>query len=380
MSERNSEKGPMRSAQYHDFEVSICGFSGTGKTTLCTRLIEQLRVQYKVGFVKSDAHSFQMDKAGKDTARAWEAGAESVSIFDQRHFAMLRKGSWDMIHRRTAYENDDFVLVEGRKQSVIAKLVMLGGDQDILKAYPAGELEPVLGYIGTDHTPPPGLLRPYFQRDSVTEIGQFIVSYFQQRSPERPLHGLVLSGGESRRMQKDKALIEINGQTQLMRATGLLREKLDQVYISTRPGQRSARETSDTEIIEDRLLNFGPVGGIISALLAKPNAAFLVVACDLPLLSGPVIENLIQHRDAMKFATGFLSSRDGLPEPLCAIYEPRILPRLLAFIGMGYVCPRKVLLNSACRLLPAPQADALFNMNFPSDLQAALKLNETRGL
>ena len=47
-----------------------------------------------------------------------------------------------------------------------------------------------------------------------------------------------------------------------------------------------------------------------------------MLACDLPLLDAATLEHLLRARDPRRAATAYRSSHDGLPEPLCAIYEP----------------------------------------------------------
>ncbi len=107
------------------------------------------------------------------------------------------------------------------------------------------------------------------------------------------------------------------------------------------------------------------MSGILSALRAHPGHAFLVVACDLPFLDAPTLNALVLARNPDQLATAFTGSQNGLPEPLCAIYEPASYPRMLDFLGRGITCPRKVLLNSPAHLLAPPDIRALINANDP---------------
>jgi molybdopterin-guanine dinucleotide biosynthesis protein A len=114
----------------------------------------------------------------------------------------------------------------------------------------------------------------------------------------------------------------------------------------------------------------GPAGGITAALLAHPQVAWLVVACDLPLLTPATLHDLIGRRDPQRLATAYRSSHDGLPEPLCAIWEPAAREPLLAYLQARAAagkksCPRKFLIDSDIRLLELPQGDALDNVNTP---------------
>jgi molybdopterin-guanine dinucleotide biosynthesis protein A len=115
----------------------------------------------------------------------------------------------------------------------------------------------------------------------------------------------------------------------------------------------------------------GPAVGILSALRAHPGAAWLVLACDLPFLTAGVLAVLIAGRNSARPATAFQSSGDGLPEPLCAIYEPAFLPVLEAFLAGGLKCPRKMLIKLDLPLLRLPDPGALDNVNEPGEFAEA---------
>ena len=122
-------------------------------------------------------------------------------------------------------------------------------------------------------------------------------------------------------------------------------------------------------IIFDNFIGLGPFGAIASAFRENPNSAWLVVACDLPLLDKDALDFLIQHRDPSKVATAFNSPDNEFPEPLITIWEPRSYPILLSFLSQGYSCPRKVLINSDVALVDAPDPRVLTNVNSPEDME-----------
>ena len=108
------------------------------------------------------------------------------------------------------------------------------------------------------------------------------------------------------------------------------------------------------------------------ALDSAPDCAWLVVACDLPLLDEATIAFLVDHRDPMCQATAFRSSGDGMPEPLCTIYEPSAFNHFLGLIDKGISCPRKALQNSNTKLFDPPFFRALDNANTPQEAQQLL--------
>jgi molybdopterin-guanine dinucleotide biosynthesis protein A len=188
-----------------------------------------------------------------------------------------------------------------------------------------------------------------------------------------PLFGLVLAGGRSQRMQRDKAALEYRpGESQLDAAMNLLGDRVGQCFVSLRADQRDDDTRSGYRHIVDRGDVQGPIAGIAAALAAHPDSAWLVLACDLPFLDTQTLDVLIGARDRDADATAFKSTHDGLPEPLCAIYEPRALAGIDAHIGAGRNCPRKFLINAKTRLLTQPNPRALDNVNTVAEYGAAM--------
>ena len=183
-----------------------------------------------------------------------------------------------------------------------------------------------------------------------------------------PIYGLLLSGGASRRMQRDKAQLAYAGQPQLMRAWRLLEAVTKQAFVSVRVEQRDDPLRAGLPQIVDRYEAIGPAAGILSAQEAHPGVTWLVIACDLPLLDETTLHALIAGRDAEGDATAFSSRFDGLPEPLCALWEPSSHARLKQRADNGSYCPRKALILSRTKLLPAP-GEALDNINTPEEFE-----------
>jgi molybdopterin-guanine dinucleotide biosynthesis protein A len=189
-----------------------------------------------------------------------------------------------------------------------------------------------------------------------------------------PLLGLVLAGGRSTRMQRDKATIEYaTGVTQLDAAMRLLDGRVERAYVSVRADQAGDAGRAKYPRIVDRGDVEGPIAGIYAALTAHPESAWLVLACDLPFLDARTLDFLIAARDPARAATAFRSSHDGLPEPLCAIYEPGALEGVRAHIAAGRNCPRKFLINADTRLLDQPRPRALDNVNTLAEYGQAME-------
>jgi molybdopterin-guanine dinucleotide biosynthesis protein A len=187
---------------------------------------------------------------------------------------------------------------------------------------------------------------------------------------DAPLYGLVLAGGRSSRMGRDKAALRYEGQTQLERAMALLSAHVARAYVSVRPDQKTDALRARFAQIEDRASDIGPMAGLLAAQAVHPEAAWLVLACDLPLLDEPTLRRLIGARATAALATAYRSSHDGLPEPLCAIYEPRSRAALSDYVAQGKHCPRKFLLHAGAHLIDEPNPRALDNINTPEEYGA----------
>jgi molybdenum cofactor guanylyltransferase len=187
-----------------------------------------------------------------------------------------------------------------------------------------------------------------------------------------PLYGLVLAGGRSSRMKQDKATLAYHGRTQLEWAMDLIAPFVDRAFVSVRPDQVRDPSRAKFPQIVDTQENLGPIAGIMAAQEQHPDVAWLVLACDLPFLDAATLKHLVWAREPERVATAYRSSHDGLPEPLCAIYEPASRAGILAHVDSGKNCPRKFLIRSEAHLIEEPNPRALDNVNTPEEYGSAM--------
>jgi molybdenum cofactor guanylyltransferase len=185
------------------------------------------------------------------------------------------------------------------------------------------------------------------------------------------LYGLVLTGGRSRRMQRDKAGLEYAGKSQLERAMELLTPLVTRCFVSVRPDQVNDPQRTAYDTITDIKPDLGPMGGIHAALHTYPDHAWLILACDLPFLDRATLQHLIAQRASTRVATAYRSRFDGQPEPLCAIFEPRSLQIIEQSLAQDQQCPRGLLSRSDVKLLDLPNPQALDNINTGEEYAAA---------
>ncbi len=186
------------------------------------------------------------------------------------------------------------------------------------------------------------------------------------------LYGLVLSGGKSTRMGTDKGLIPYHGIPQREYLYGLLGQVCERTFVSLREDQQDGLPP-EMQAIVDRNEFKGPYNGLLSAHKSHPEAAWLVLACDLPLMDLPALRELITARDPKAMSTAFALKENPLPEPLCAIWEPHAFADSIAYLESGNgSCPRKFLINNNTRLVFPKNGHVLLNANSEEEYREAL--------
>lgn len=187
------------------------------------------------------------------------------------------------------------------------------------------------------------------------------------------LYGLVLSGGKSTRMGTDKGLIKYHGVPQREYLYDLLSQVCEKTFISLREEQKAELPAAMKTIVD--LNEFrGPYNGLLSAHKKYPDAAWLVLACDLPLMDLDALKELISRRDSTKQATAFALKENPLPEPLCAIWEPHALRQSITYLESGNgTCPRKYLINHDTKLVFPTYESVLLNANSEEEYKEALE-------
>ena len=135
--------------------------------------------------------------------------------------------------------------------------------------------------------------------------------------------GFVLAGGESRRMGRDKALVDFGGQPLVVRALNILRRA------GLSPSIAGARTTLDVyaEVVEDREPGLGPLSGMVAALEATSSEMAVFLSVDLPLLPASLIEYMVYHA-RISGNTVTVAAVQGFPQTFPAVVRREALPVL----------------------------------------------------
>jgi len=168
---------------------------------------------------------------------------------------------------------------------------------------------------------------------------------------EKPaLSGIVLAGGQSRRMGRNKALLELEGQTLIARVLERLSPLCDELIISANDVELYA--DLPAQVVPDLIAGRGALSGIHAGLATMRHDKAVVVACDMPFLS----LSLLRYMVVMSSGYDVVSPRvDGFFEPLHAVYSARCVEPIAQLIAKG---PRRVVdLYRQIRLREVTKAD-----------------------
>lgn len=136
--------------------------------------------------------------------------------------------------------------------------------------------------------------------------------------------GIILAGGKNRRMGRNKSFLEIDGERLIDRTVKILKEIFTEIIIVT----NSPLEYLDlkAQIVTDIFKGKGSLGGIYTGLFYASSDKSFVTACDMPFLSKPFIEYMVEAA-AAKHDIIVPDMPDG-PQPLHAIYSKTCLPNI----------------------------------------------------
>ena len=362
---------------FHKNEWAIIGTPCSEIQELARLVITDLAKDYRCGYVDAD-HAHE-DEADPDYPPIIQAGG-TQNYTDKIHFHRFdRQAKLDTYQYRSIFNDEDVVIVNGNHFIAKRQIVVVDPRKEKSLCKKLDRLTKVdLILLTKGVTTIPDYLKaalaekdlnqiPVYAVDNISAITLFIKK--ELIAAVAPLSGLVLAGGKSRRMGRDKGKINYHGMPQREYVHSMLDDLCDTALLSCRPEQNSDPDLFGMPMIFDSFSGLGPFGAILSAFRKNPNTAWLVVACDLPLLDEATLKFLISHRNPSTLATAFHSPDNEFPEPLITIWEPRSYSVLLSFLAQGYSCPRKVLINSEVELLTAPDTRALTNVNAPSDLE-----------
>jgi molybdenum cofactor guanylyltransferase len=186
------------------------------------------------------------------------------------------------------------------------------------------------------------------------------------------LCSLVLAGGASSRMGSDKALLAYHGEPQVHRLAAMLESVASPVFVSVRKSQVGVEGLAGLRLLVDPEEGIGPLAGLLAAFAQNRDCAWMAVAVDMPWIGPATLERLRDERDPSVYATAYRIPGSDLPEPVCAIYEPRIVP-VLERARSDRRYSLMLLRDVPIRLVTSARSEELQGVNDPAELEAVRK-------
>lgn len=178
------------------------------------------------------------------------------------------------------------------------------------------------------------------------------------------LSAIILAGGKSSRMGRDKALIEIDGVPLLKRTYEAAKHCTDAIYVVTSWRDRYQSILSGVQWIEESAPR-SPLVAFAEAFEQISTDWALLLACDLPRLTGETLQDLTTQLGETSIVVA--RSQEGW-EPLCGFYHRDCLPSLRNYLASGQRSFQDWLDSETVQELNVSDRQILFNCNTPDDL------------
>jgi molybdopterin-guanine dinucleotide biosynthesis protein A len=201
-----------------------------------------------------------------------------------------------------------------------------------------------------------------------------------EMSKQPEVSGIVLAGGMSRRLGRDKALEPVGGEPLIRRVIGRLSQVTDETVVVVSSARRASELPlpDSATVASDIYPGGGSLGGIFTGLSAADGKWGLVVACDMPFLNVGLLEDMLLRRDGFDAVVPVLDDR---PEPTHAVYSKSCLPFMEARLKANDLKIARFFDEVRVKYLSQTEVEksdpdhlSFFNVNTESDLERALKL------
>lgn len=189
----------------------------------------------------------------------------------------------------------------------------------------------------------------------------------------RGVLGVVLAGGASLRMGRDKALLDWEGGPLVARVAARLASVLPEVVVVTK--RPADLEGLGLPVVEDTVPEQTPLAGILTALRAGGGRTVFVAACDMPFVNPGLVRFLVERSPGYD---AVIPVRGGRLEPLHAVWSAGALPGLERALAAGERAPHRAVRGLAVCEVPEaewrevdPEGRSMTNLNTPGDVRAA---------
>lgn len=332
----------------HTPVFGICGYSGAGKTTLIVEIVRRLRSRGLATLViKHDAHGLTIDRRGKDSQRFFDAGADVIARDPEQTFLRLRRDDREDLAELLARSQRDYdvILVEGHKTTPLPRKLWL-------RRHGRDRAPRICGPVDLD-------LRR--DQDRVGATWAWIEQGLEDLHRSVPTTVGILIGGGSQRMGQSKHLLTFGGRSWLARIVAAARQVGEAVVLLGRG--RVPRSCSSLLRLPDAPGLDGPLAGMCAALRWRPDAHWIFLACDSPLVTSEALRWLKNQARPGIWAVQARLCASKAPDPFPGWYDFRSATTLESARGPSWLARHR---RTATPVLPAELRTAWRSCNTPA--------------
>jgi len=339
--------------------LAVCGFSGAGKTTLIEAVLPHLIQRgWRVAVIKHDAHGVQLDRPGKDSDRLFRAGADVV-LHGPDEFLLrgCKTSNFDLnqILNECRYYYD-LILIEGHKDTPLTKVWL----QSVGEVGAPADVDHVIASLARDEDRPGRFL---------AMVDEWLPAQWQKM----PVYACILIGGNSQRMGQPKHLLSATeGRSWIEQQMSLLQPMVERVVVAGRGDLPEKLASLDR--LSDVPETQGPLAGMLAAMRWRPDVSWLMLACDMPMVSQEAVTWLLAQRCPGQHAVQPRLHNQAPLEPLLACYEPPARVSLEAMLRDSVRSPSRLSMRAPVLspVVPAELTASWRNINTQEDVDTWL--------
>jgi len=184
------------------------------------------------------------------------------------------------------------------------------------------------------------------------------------------IHAVILAGGRSSRMGRDKALLPFGGYDTLAEYQY---RRLNRIFPRVLLSAKEDKFPFSAPLIPDTSDESSPMVALTSILSAMESEAVFILGVDLPFVDEAVIGKLLEAFALHPEAEAVIPLSPQGPEPLCALYTQRLLPRIEASLSVGEHRLQSLFKTGQILKIPFDDADTFANLNRPQEYEEAMR-------
>lgn len=181
---------------------------------------------------------------------------------------------------------------------------------------------------------------------------------------KRPVTGIVLCGGRSSRMGRDKAWLDVRGEPLVVRTVRIVSEVAAPVIVAAADGQVLPLLPGEVIVVRDEVAARGPLGGLAAAMSVMTADSAFVTACDMPNLDAGMIGKICADQ-----SMNCVPVVNGLPQPLAAHYRKAILSVIHRQLESNRFSLKELLTLIPVSWVSGIDPEAFVNLNTPDEYE-----------